>query len=121
MVEMEELLKSNKPQHVYDKLTSKYDNLSGPPYCQQLYDKKKRDVTNKRKENDHDYNQNNFADHIKEIENRVSANDPFIGSTVSLNGKSPCIILYTGEQIHDLKKLCCSGQTVWGLGKTFNL
>ena len=99
MVEMGELLKSNKPQHVYNKLTSKYDELSGPAYCMQVYDKKKRDVTNKRKENGHDYNQNNFADHINEIENRVSANDPFIGSIVRLNSKLPCIILYTDEQI----------------------
>ena len=121
MVEMGELLKSNKPQQVYDKLTLKYDELSGPANCQQVYDKKKRDVNNKRKENGHEYNRNNFADHIKEIENRVSANDHFIRSVVRLNGKSPCIILYTDEQIEDLKTLCCSGQTVWGLDKTFNL
>ena len=78
-----ELLKNNKPQHVYDKLTSKYDELSGPANCQQVYDKKKCDVTNKRKENGHDYNRNNFADHIaEEIENMVSGNDPLLAPSL---------------------------------------
>ena len=108
------MLKSNKPQHVYDKLTLKLPAS--------IYDKKKRAVANKRKENGHDYNQNIFAGHIKEIEKTgVSYNDSFIRSVVRLNGKSPCTILYTDEQIDDLKMLCCSGQSVWGLDKTFNL
>ena len=76
------LLRNNKLQHVYDKLTSKYDELSGPANCQQVYDKKKLDVTNKRKENGHNYNRNNFADHIKEIENRVSGNDPLLAPSL---------------------------------------
>ena len=40
---------------------------------------------------------------------------------VRLNGKLPCIILFSDEQIDDLKMLCCSGQSVWGLDETFNL
>ena len=40
-------------------------------------------------------------------------------------GKSPCIILFTKEQIFDLKRFCCSGpattSTVLGVDKTFNL
>ena len=33
----------------------------------------------------------------------------------------PCIILYSDEQIADLKTFCCSGLTVLGVDKTFNL
>lgn len=66
-------------------------------------------------------NRQNVADHVKEIENRVSQNDRFIRSVIRQNGKAPCIVLFTDEQLHDLKQLCCSGQTVLGVDKTFNL
>ena len=36
-------------------------------------------------------------------------------------GKAPCIVLYSEEQISDLKQLCCTGQTFRGIDKTFNL
>ena len=51
----------------------------------------------------------------------VSANDGFVRSVVRTNSKTPCIILYSDEQLTDLKNLCCSGQTVLGVDKTFNL
>ena len=121
MTEMGELLKTNKPQHVYNKLTAKHDDLSGPANLQQLYSKKNRDKVKEREEAGYTYNRNNFADHIKEIENRVTANHPFIRSVVRQGGKAPCIILYTEEQLNDLKNLCCTGQTVLGFDKTFNL
>ena len=121
MVEMGELLKSNKPQHVYNKLTAKHDDLSGPANIEQVYNKQRRDRVKERKESGYIGNRNNFADHIKEIENRVTGNHPFIRSVVRQGGKAPSIILYTDEQINDLKTLCCTGQTVLGFDKTFNL
>ena len=30
-------------------------------------------------------------------------------------------ILYIGQQIDDIKEMCCTGQTVLGVDKTFNL
>ena len=114
MVEMGELLKTNKPQHVYNKLAAKHDELSGPANLQQVYMKKHRDKVKECEESGYSYNKNNFADHIKEIENRVTANHPFIRSVIWQGGKAPSIILYTDEQINDLKTLCCTGQTVLG-------
>lgn len=35
--------------------------------------------------------------------------------------KAPCLILYTDEQMTDLKNICCNGQSVLGVDKTFNL
>ena len=46
----------------------------------------------------------------------------FIQLVVRAAGKVPCIILYTKEQIFDLKRFCCSGpatkSTVLGVDKT---
>lgn len=121
MQEMGEILKSHKPQRVYDKLTSKYDELSWPANHQQIYNKKRYDMNKERKQNGYVFNRNNIADHIKEIENLVSASHPFIRSVVRQTGKAPCIVLYSEEQISDLKQLCYIGQTVLGIDKTFNL
>ena len=67
------------------------------------------------------HNRSNFADHIKEIEKQVTANHSFIRSVVRQNGRAPAIILYSDEQLNGLKNLCCTGHTVLGIDKTFNL
>ena len=46
---------------------------------------------------------------------------PYVRSVVRTNNKTPGIILYTDEQIRDLKNLCCSGKSTLGFDKTFNL
>ena len=121
MSEMADMLKSNKPKQVYDKLTNKHDELSGPTDPRQVRDMKRRMVTNERKQAGLTGNRQNIADNIIEIENKVSRNDPFIRSVIRQNGKAPCVILYNDEQIQDLKQLCCNGKTVLGVDKTFNL
>ena len=122
-LEMGELLKHSKPQNGYDKLTTKYDELSGPANHQQIYDKKSKVMAKERKENGFTYNRNNIADHIKEIESKVTDNHPFIRSVVRHDGKVPFIISYLAEQMTDLKQLhvCCTGQAILGVEKTFNL
>lgn len=82
---------------------------------QQIYHKKNRGKAKESKENDQMPNRNNFADHIKEIENQVFANHTFIRSVVRQNDKAP------DEQVNDIKNLCCTGQMVPGFDKTFNL
>ena len=42
-------------------------------------------------------------------------------SIIRDQGKAPCLILYTDEQMADIRNLCCSGQTVLGVDKTLNL
>ena len=121
MDEMREMIKSKKPKQVYDTLTNKYDELSGPSNLQQVQDMKRKEALKERIKSGLTSNRQNIADHLIEIENRVSRNDPFIRSVVRQNGKAPCIILYNAEQTQDLKLLCCTGQTVLGVDKTFNL
>ena len=45
----------------------------------------------------------------------------FVRSIIRTSKRSPCIILYTDDQMTDIKNLCCTGQTVLGIDKTFML
>ena len=121
MTEMADLLKSKKPKQVYDKLINEHDELSGPTDPRQVHDMKRRQDLKERQQTGVTGSRQNIADHIIEIENRVSMNDPFIRSVIRQNGKAPCIILYSDELIQYLKTPCCTGQTVLGVDKTFNL
>jgi len=44
-----------------------------------------------------------------------------VKSVIRDQEKAPCIILYNDEQIQDLKNVCCSGKSILGEDKTFNL
>ncbi|GFN96445.1 hypothetical protein PoB_002295100 [Plakobranchus ocellatus] len=50
---------------------------------------------------------------------------PFVGLIIRQSQKTPCIILYTEDQLNDVKRFCCpppSGDsTVLEIDKTFNL
>ena len=117
MEEAEQMLIHDKPKAVYERMKMKYDELTRPTGLQKLRDKKK----NYTKKQNPDFHSNNIADNFQEIENLVMNNDAYIRSVIRTNGKTPCIILYSDEQIADLKTFCCSGLTVLGVDKTFNL
>lgn len=116
MDEMSQLLKCKKPGVVYNELTVKYDELSGPTGRKQVYDKKRYD----NKKQNHQ-NRQNVADNVAALENMLTDEDSIVRSIIRDKGKAPCTILYNDEQITDLKKLCCSGLSILGIDKTFNL
>lgn len=118
MKEISDMTDKHKPHQIYNKLKQKYDEVTRPTGLQQIYDKQKYEKSKERQQSGHT---NNIADQIKHIENMVSEGDNFVRSIIRNNKKPPCIILYTDEQITDLKNLCCSGQTVLGIDKTFML
>lgn len=119
---MSELLKSNKPQQVYHKLTAKYDDLTGPTSKRQVYDKKLYDKQKDTKTTTgRTIKRQNIADHIYELDRLVTDGTSIVKSIIRDQGKAPCIILYTDEQLDDIETLCCSGQSVLGVDKTFNL
>ncbi|XP_053376475.1 uncharacterized protein LOC128547528 [Mercenaria mercenaria] len=118
MDEVTDLLSNNKPKQVFDKMKSKHDVSTRPTGLQQIRDKKK----NMTKTNgQHSSSRKNVADHILNLENMVSNNHSYVRSIIRNNGKTPCIILYTDEQMTDLQNICCQGHTVLGVDKTFNL
>ena len=113
---MAELLKTDKPSTFYSKLKRKYNEVSRPTSLQQVLNKnrrlKKKEVSN--------VNGNNVADQIQALENMVSKNHKFVRTIIRDKNKTPTIILYNDEQISDLKNICCTGQSLLGIDKTFN-
>ena len=51
----------------------------------------------------------------------MTDSDDFVRATIRTAGKPPTTILYIDQQIDDIKTMCCTGQTVLGVDKTFNL
>ena len=102
---------------MYNTLKRKYDELSRPTGLEQIRNKRR---TEKNKE-ENACNGHNVADQILVVENMVSQNHPFVRTIIRDKNKTPCIILYTDEQIEDLKNICCNGDAVLGVDKTFNL
>jgi len=69
---------------------------------------------------------NNLADDILDLCNRVANADSFVRIVTLASGCAPTVILYTDEQINDLKRLCSSQarddmRSVLGVDRTFNL
>jgi hypothetical protein len=109
-----DLLAQEKPKQVYDKLAAKYDKVSRPSNIQKIRDRKKYDKDRRA----------TFIlthAHILTLETMVSNNHHDVRSIIRNNGKTPCFILYTDEQLADLQNFCCQGHTVIGTDKTFNL
>ena len=63
----------------------------------------------------------NIADHIVCVEN-MTQNHEFVRAVQHVKDSTPNVILYTDQQIVDIKRFCArEGGTVLGLDKTFNL
>lgn len=122
MPDISDLLTSEKLLHVYNNLSRKYDEIEGPTGRKQIYDKNRNDKKKARQANTgHFIRRGNFADHISEIDRLVANGDSVVRSIIRERGKAPCLILYTDDQITDIKNLCCTGQSFLGIDKTFNL
>ena len=119
MTEVAELLKSHKPKMVYEQMKKKYDEVTRPSSIQQIRAKKRYD---KAKNDDCSMGHTkNVADNIQQLENMVTHNHSYVRAIVRTNGKTPVTILYNDEQLYDIKNICCTGQAVLGVDKTFNL
>ena len=116
--EASELLKQNKPKMVYEELKQKYDEVTRPANVQQLRDKKKYE---KGKEKPVHFRETNVADNIQHLDNLVTQNHSYVRAVIRTNNKTPGVILYSDEQIEDIKNLCSTGKSVLSVDKTFNL
>jgi hypothetical protein len=120
MEDIGELSKTNNPMSVYSQLNKKYE-LAAPKRTKQMKDKRRNDRKKEGVGSTSTFYRGNVDDHILQIKNLVHERHPFIRHTVHNGGKGPSMILYTDQQMEDLKILCCTGQAVLGLDKTFNL
>ena len=116
MDEITDLTGKMKTYHIMNKLTDKYDVFRQPSSLRQVHDKQYRDRLKHRNVDGH---KDNFADQMRHMETLVTNNDPFVRFVFRGSGRSPTIILYTDEQIHDINTKSCTGKTVLGLDKTF--
>ena len=74
-----------------------------------------------KKTNPSSFARKNAADHIMSIQNMAQEYD-FVRAVVHVKGISPCVILYTEQQIKDIKRFCCKdGGAILGMDKTYNL
>ena len=86
---------------VYEELKPKYDEVTRPANLQQLRDKKKYE---KGKEKTVHFRETNVADSIQHLDNLVTQNHSYVRAVIRTNNKTPGVILYSDEQIEDLKK-----------------
>jgi len=69
---------------------------------------------------------NNFADEIQTLSSLVAANHPFVKCVIIDEDSSPSVILFTKEQIDDVRRFCTADansniRSVLGVDRTFNL
>ncbi|CAC5400572.1 unnamed protein product [Mytilus coruscus] len=123
MTEMSDMLRKDRPLNVYNKLTNKCEVTSGPSNRKQVHDKNYNDKKKQRIQDlGHSVSRGNIADHINEIDKMLAGNkDTIVRSIIREKGKAPCLILYSDSQLEDLKHMCCSGLSIVGVDKTFNL
>lgn len=67
----------------------------------------------------------NFADNVVIVEQRAKGGHDFVRRVITGPGNVPSVILYTDQQIADIKRFCCSSSsahsTVLSIDKTYNL
>ena len=74
-----------------------------------------------KKNNPSSFARKNAADHIMCVENMAQEHD-FVRVVFHVKGISPCVIVYTEQQIKDIKRFCCTdGGAILGMDKTYNL
>ena len=94
------------------------DIMDAPRNPQQIRSKKYHD----KKKIPGNTTSNNFADQMQQVIQMTEICDTIQQVIYNkLKGCIPAVIMYTEDQITDIKRFCCSGQTVLGVDKTFNL
>jgi hypothetical protein len=114
------MIKHNAAKNVHDELNEGTDiyelprNLKQIQNMKYIYDRKNKTTSN-------NVHLKNVADHLIHTANRVYQGHPFIRSVVHLQS-GPSVLLYTDEQINDIKRLCCiDDPAILGVDKTYNL
>ncbi|GFN74323.1 hypothetical protein PoB_000082900 [Plakobranchus ocellatus] len=96
------------------------DSFEGPTNKMQIYNAKAR-AKHQGLEHVH---KASFADEVSAVE-ELQHTMPFVRLIIRQSPKTPCIILYTEDQLNYVKRFCCpplSGDsTVLRINKTFNL
>ena len=115
-------VKTSTPRETFNKLSAAGDSEADRPRnLKQVSDKKNYDKKKKKLPHTH---QKNIADHFQHINNIVHTH-PLVHDVIYSKDHVPSFILYTDEQIKDVKRFCASDNTaettVLDVDKTYNL
>ncbi|CAH1245863.1 PIN4 [Branchiostoma lanceolatum] len=115
----------SNPRAVYQRLRiENSDEDNRPRDLRQVQDKKHKDEERRKREMGVPAGGTNLASHITNVVSQIHQS-PFVQEVKHKAGHVPAIVLYTADQMSDVKRFCCAGlafeTTVLGLDKTYNL
>jgi hypothetical protein len=106
-------------------------NFSAQPKNLTQVQNKKKKETLREKRNNATYQEINrvatFSHQVRCLQTLVTLTlgDPLVGKFEQEDSSVPVLVLFTDEQIQDVRQFCCSGQgfknTILGVDKTYNL
>ena len=99
--------------------------IGGPRERKQLQNAKYNEKKKRDNEIENGGYKANFADQVQILTNMVKTDSSFVRCVKINSNKVPVCILYSDEQIQDVKRFCCqwplADSAVFGFDKTFNL
>ena len=118
-IEKQILLKPNKS--VYDELIQKAENaFEGPRNLHQIHNKKytaRHRLTDDGERKPHG---KNYGDELLQVISMAQYDD-FVCKIIHSKNNCASIILFTDQQIEDIRRFCVSGEVVLSIDKTYNL
>ncbi|CAG2244601.1 unnamed protein product [Mytilus edulis] len=110
------MVKTQNCREIYTDLALD-DSMEAPRDLKQIQNFK---YNEKKRERPHQQKASNNADDIQTLMS-MQHGHPFIKEIVQLSGKPPSVVVYTDEQLLDLKKFCSSeSKHIIGVDRTFN-
>ena len=113
MEKISDAVKTKPPRQVYQEMVLD-DSFDAPRNLRQIRDKKYNDEKKERQQH-----RNNVADEAMSVIEMLNDN-PTVQKVIMRKNKAPCVILYSDEQMEDLKK-SVAAESVFGVDRTFNL
>ena len=108
------------PQAIYRKMCREEEIEFQPRKTKQIKNIKYKEQRKERSAQGLPIYRQNLADNVQVLENMVHQH-PYVQQVINYKGASPSVILYTEDQIQDIKRLCSQGTVILGVDKTYNL
>ena len=111
-------VKSDQPRNVYCEMVLE-NSMEAPRDLKQVQNFKQANAKEQRLPAT---NRKNTADDVQTLINMMNDN-PYIQEIVQMKGKPPMVILYTDDQLKDLRNFCLGhgSKSILGVDRTFNL